>query len=233
MDGQPVLADIDAVDEAGRHHPPADRALQAAEQPAGRRASASGRARRGRVAQKNSSGSANTKPTPRARMRCAHSHQKIRLKPSRLMPSLIWAYSGNLLVLGEFLLPFGIVERRDDAVDRLPFGDRQAGIGQPRRAADEHQRHQHDEHDVEPAAQQRPVGQLPVALAAHRSAHPSRSNSSWRSDGAIGEPSRAVFQEPDKGCDVARHAVTGSRDCAAAAKALSGGMKRTEPCPFA
>ena len=31
MRRQPVLADVDALDQPGRHHPPADRALQAAE----------------------------------------------------------------------------------------------------------------------------------------------------------------------------------------------------------
>jgi hypothetical protein len=69
----------------------------------------------------------------------------------------------NLLVALEFLLPLGVVERRDDTVDRLPFGDRQAGFGKPRGTADQHQRKQHQEHDIKPAANQRPIVQVAVA----------------------------------------------------------------------
>ena len=62
---------------------------------------------------------------------------------------------GNLLILGEFLLPLGFAQRRNDAVDRLPFGDRKAGIGQPGRSAD--QNHQHDQqgNPVQPPAHRR------------------------------------------------------------------------------
>ena len=69
----------------------------------------------------------------------------------------------DLLVFGEFLLPLGVGQRRDDAVDRLPFGDRQAGIGEPRGAADQEQREHDDQHDIEPAAHQRPVARVAVA----------------------------------------------------------------------
>ena len=62
----------------------------------------------------------------------------------------------DLLVEAEQLLPVGLVERRQDAGDRRPFHDRQAGAGQPRDAA---------EHDHRPGscrrrrtATARPIG---------------------------------------------------------------------------
>src|SRR6185503_15958876 len=39
-------------------------------------------------------------------------------------------------VLVELGLPRGLRQRRDRAADRLPLGDRKAGLGEPRRAAD-------------------------------------------------------------------------------------------------
>ena len=51
------------------------------------------------VSQKKASGSAKTRPTPRASSRCAHSHQKMVLKAPSVMPSLICAYSGICLYL--------------------------------------------------------------------------------------------------------------------------------------
>ena len=67
----------------------------------------------------------------------------------------------NLLVLFELFLPFRLVERRDDAVDRLPFGDREPRAGHARGAAHHDQRKQHDQHDIEPAAHKRTIAQLP------------------------------------------------------------------------
>jgi hypothetical protein len=72
--GKPVLADIDALDQSGGHHPPADSTLkptqhQKAEQrPAQPSFHSAGH-------QKNMNGTANNTPTPRASSRCAHSHQ--------------------------------------------------------------------------------------------------------------------------------------------------------------
>ena len=48
-------------------------------------------------------------------------------------------------------------------MDRLPLRNRQAGIGQPGGAADQHQRKQHQHHYIEPAAQQGPIVEIAVA----------------------------------------------------------------------
>ena len=168
VDGKPVLADVDAVDEARCHHPPADRPLQSAKQQQTdqfRRQAALNAAGRPEEQQGQPEHEADAArqdsvgPLP----------PEDPLEPVEAHALIDLGVFGNLLVLGEFLLPFRVVQRRDDTVDGLPLGDRQAGIGQPRRPADKHQRHQHEQNDVEPAAQQRPVGKLPVALAAHRS----------------------------------------------------------------
>src|ERR1700676_2847898 len=48
-----------------------------------------------------------------------------------------------LLIIFEFGQPFGGTQRRNDAGQGLPFGDGQAGFGEPRGAANDH--HQKDE----------------------------------------------------------------------------------------
>ena len=69
---------------------------------------------------------------------------------------------GNLLVLGEFFLPFGISQRRNHAMDRLPLGDGEPGIGQPRRAAHHHKGKQDDKNRIEPGADECPVALFPL-----------------------------------------------------------------------
>src|SRR5690606_11124372 len=64
---------------------------------------------------------------------------------------------GNLAIFVEFLLPFGSVQGRNHAVDRLPFGNGEARAGQPCSAAEDDQRDQLEEYDIEPAAHQAPV----------------------------------------------------------------------------
>ena len=121
-----------------------------------------------RVAQKKTSGRAKTKPTPRARIRCAHSHQKIRLNALSSMPLLICWYSGICWYLSNSSchsasfsggitpwIGFHSVIDRPDSVSRVA-------------PPTSNQRHQHQENDIEPAAHQRPVAQLPGALAANR-----------------------------------------------------------------
>ena len=95
MQRQPVLADVDAVGEAGAHHVPADRALQRRRARRCRRAWPQQRARnlsRGQEIR----GTARRKATPirRPRKRCVHSHQKMALNASRLMPLLTCWYCG-------------------------------------------------------------------------------------------------------------------------------------------
>src|SRR5690606_10447066 len=72
----------------------------------------------------------------------------------------------DALVALELLLPSGSGERGDGAVDRLPFGNGKARAGQPRRAADEDEDGERDQHDGEPAAHLAAVAVDPVAVMA-------------------------------------------------------------------
>ena len=169
VDREPVLADVGALGEAARHHPPADRALQAAEdEDAGELAARARRSIRP-VAQKKTSGSRKTTPITRPRSRCAHSHQKMPLNSASVMPWLrIW-YSGICWYLANSSCHSAVVERRDDAVDRLPLGDRQAGMGEPRGAADDDHRDDQQRDDIEPRGGRAP-GRASGRAAGGRSA---------------------------------------------------------------
>src|SRR5215813_3019455 len=55
---------------------------------------------------------------------------------------------GDLPVLGEHIEPIGLRERRHDADDGLPLGDREAGPGQPCHTANaDHQEYQSRHHE--------------------------------------------------------------------------------------
>ena len=56
----------------------------------------------------------------------------------------------NGLIFFEFGLPGVRAQRRHDAGRRLPFGDREAGFRQPRRAADDHQQKYQRRHRQQP-----------------------------------------------------------------------------------
>ncbi len=89
-------------------------------------------------------------PTARPISRCVHSHQKIVLKAAETHASIERVVLRNSLVLLELGLPLHLGKRRQRAHHRLPFGDRQTGLGEPRRAADQHHR-QHERRDgIEP-----------------------------------------------------------------------------------
>jgi hypothetical protein len=62
---------------------------------------------------------------------------------------------GDLPVEVEFGLPLCEIERRHDPRERLPLGDRQAGFGQPRRAADHHHREHQQRGQEEPRPDRR------------------------------------------------------------------------------
>ena len=164
MDRQPVLADA----RRARTSPtrPSTSRPRPAGRPSARSPTSLGFSRRSRrpVSQKKASGSATRKPTPRASMpvRPLPPEDALELVKGHVLVDLL--VLRNLLVFLEFFLPFRLVERRDDAVDRLPFGDRQAGTGHARGATDHDQRKQHDQHEIEPAADQRPIAQFPVAF---------------------------------------------------------------------
>ncbi len=56
----------------------------------------------------------------------------------------------DLLVLGEGVVPIRLGEWRNDAEQRLPLGDRQAGIREPSRAADDDHGEHESRHGIEP-----------------------------------------------------------------------------------
>ena len=165
--GQPVLADIGAVYQAGCHHPPADGALQAAEQQQPDKLRFQGALQpAARPEQQQRQREHGADPARQDTMRPFPPEDRLEVAERHVVVELL--VFGNLLVLREFLLPFGIRQRRDDAVDRLPFGDRQAGIGEPRGAADQEQRKHHQQHEIEPAAHHRAVAALAVARSERR-----------------------------------------------------------------
>ena len=164
--GKPILADVDAVDEARRHHPPADGALETAQnQQADQFQRQPALDASGRPEEQQWQGEDETDAARQDTMRPFPPEDAFERVEAHTLVDL--AIFRDLLVFGEFLLPFGIVQRRNDAVDRLPFGDRQAGIGEPRGAADENQRDQH--HRINRASRAPAHGSPePLALRAHR-----------------------------------------------------------------
>ncbi len=142
MDRQPILTDIRARSQAARHHPPADGPLQPSENEDAReprREAAANPACRPEPDQRDEESDAD-EATEKA-MRPFPPEDRLEIRQAHaLVDQLVF---GNLLIFGEFLLPGRLVQWRNHAVDRLPFGDRKPGIGQAGRAAD--QNHQHDQ----------------------------------------------------------------------------------------
>ena len=81
------------------------------------------------------------------------------LNSSKLIAKWTARYSGICFVFGELGGPVSGRKRRDDADNRLPFGDRQAGQGKPRDAADHHHQKNH------PAADEQPGGDHVKAIS--------------------------------------------------------------------
>ena len=160
MDGKPVLADIDPVDEAGLDHPPADETLKTAQcekkeqsrlQPV---LDAPGEPENGKGNGKDEADHAAEETMPPF----PPENGLERLYAHACVLKLVF---GNLLVFFEFFLPLAGGKRRDYAVDRLPFGDRQTGIRQPRGAAYHNHRQDHRADEIKPPAQQRAVFLFP------------------------------------------------------------------------
>ena len=156
MGGEPVLADAGAHAEAARHHPPADQALQPAEQ------------EERHDARLHAGFDAARHPEEDQRQQHHHADQPAEQPVAPLPPEdalelgerhalVELLVLRDLLVLGEFLLPLRLGERRNDAVDRLPCGDRQAGLGEPCRAAHHHHGHDHQGDHDQPCPHHRAV----------------------------------------------------------------------------
>ena len=150
MRRQPVLRHRGQFRQAGRHHPPTEKALEAAEheQPGKRRREVPVEAaleqehheRNGESEADDASEEAMRPFPPEDRLEVLDPH-----------PGVLHALR-DLLVGLEFGLPVGIAERRDGAGDRLPRSDGQPGFGQPRRATDHHHDQHQERHTIEPDA---------------------------------------------------------------------------------
>ena len=131
-----VLRNFDAMDEAGRHHPPADRALQRAEAknqpkpcPQSGTDPAAPEEPQQRQQEHHADGAADeaVRPFPPIdRLERVEAHAVVK-----------FAILRNGLIFFELGLPLGVVKRRYYAHDGLPLGDRQTGFGQPRRTTDQ------------------------------------------------------------------------------------------------
>ena len=161
MGGEAVLRHIRAHGKSGRDHPPADETLEAAErqqsdqrQPQAPFHPAAQPEHQKRQAEDEADGARQqaVRPLPpEDRLERIERHALVQLRILR-----------DALVELELFLPFRNRQRRDDPVDRLPLGDGQARIGQPRGAAHQHQTEERDDDDLQPAPQQQAVSFKPV-----------------------------------------------------------------------
>ncbi len=67
---------------------------------------------------------------------------------------------GNLTILVELLHPFSMVERGDDTMNGLPFGDGEARSGHTGGPADHDDGNQYDEHRIKPVPHKATVAVL-------------------------------------------------------------------------
>ena len=150
MGRQPVLADRDPVDQAGRHHPPADGALQPAEREQGGEARAI------------SLWDCPAPPEPQQGEREDHADgaadQPVQILPEKDVLELAERHApvdlpifGRGFVTVELGLPLCRVERRYGAGDRLPPCHRQARFRKAGDAADHHHHEDHRRDDQQPA----------------------------------------------------------------------------------
>ena len=156
MRDEAVLADRDAVGEAALDHVPAERALREAEQknPGKRQYQPARHLPPDQETDQRQRIDETDQPPPQPMHVLP---QKDRFELAEAHPGIEQLVLRDLLVFLEFGRPGGLRQRRHDAGDRLPFGDRQPGQGQPRDAAD------HDHQENHRAAEQQPIGDRALA----------------------------------------------------------------------
>ena len=152
------------------------------------------------VEPEDSSGTAKTTPTPRARMRCAHSHQKIVLNPARSMSLLICRYSGICWYLAN-----SSCHSAASSGGMTPWIGCHSVIDRPESVSrvappDHDQRKQHQQHDIEPAADQSAIAKQRGAAgrggaALGRADHDSSSIADPVATGPTGGPCRRRWQD--------------------------------------
>src|SRR5258706_5237000 len=135
MGCQAEVADARIVDEAALHHGPAERALQSAEN------------EDTEELQRDGSGEFSLYEKENIREKKYQADQSAKeamgvLEPEDPLESCQRHFAEDFLelrgraVLVEEQIPVRLRERRHDADERLPLGDREARFGQPRQAAD-------------------------------------------------------------------------------------------------
>ncbi len=168
MDREPLLRDFDAMHEAGFHHPPADEALQSAErQDADEFPFQSLRDHAAQPEDDERHGEDDADQPAQQPM--APLPEEDEFEPVEAHAGDEFLILRDRLIFGEFGEPIGLGERRQHAGDRLPFGDREAGFREPRRAADddhgEDQRRDAPEPEAQRAMVARPRRAVEDALA--------------------------------------------------------------------
>ncbi len=159
MRREPVLGHVRAVDQAGRYHPPADKALKTS--------------KRQKTDQWQAQPLLDAPCEPEIGKRQGKDQpdgprqQTMRPFPPEDGLELVQRHAAidflilrNALVKLEFFFPFGNRQGRDGAVDRLPFGDRKTRFGQACCTAHEDETEQREQHDAQPDAQKLSVALL-------------------------------------------------------------------------
>ena len=108
----------------------------------------------------------------------------------------------NRLVAVERRLPLRVVQGGNRAEDRIPFDDRQAGFGQPRDPADDHDRQHHRRHDEQP--------------------YPERARGGAGDGRAAGKTKRCGGSRSDVGHDASLSATRSCGQCRAHCRAAGG-----------
>ncbi len=201
MDHQPFGRHRDPAGEAAGHHPPADHALQAAqrEQQPAAPDQAAGNASGGQERHEREGEGQPHQPPQHAMaplppvdgLEATQSHARVDQLVLR-----------DALVLLEFLGPGLVGQRWNGPGDRLPFGDRQAGIGETRRPPDhhhgEHQRGHGEQPDCDTAREIRTAGHRHGAALGFQcglswaTAYPGRRAASTRIVAGRAAPDRSI-----------------------------------------
>ena len=125
MQREPVLAHVDAVDEPGFHHVPADKTLQGAQRQHADQLQRQTRPQPARSPEREEwDGEGHADKAPEQAVRPFPPVDK--LEVAERHAGVHDAVLGDRLVLLERRLPVGFVERGNGAEQRLPLGDRQA-----------------------------------------------------------------------------------------------------------
>ncbi len=143
MDGKAILADTGKLAQSRCNHPPADSTLKAAQRQKAKHpvfktaVQASGKPEEGKWNCNQKTHEAREHAMrpfpPEDGLECFERHALIDLLILR-----------NLAVLIELFQPFGMVEWRNNTMDRFPFSDRQARACHARRATDHDNSDQND-----------------------------------------------------------------------------------------